>query len=40
MMAEINSEADIPDDWFKVMSEMMEVHCSPQAGAGEKSQDS
>ena len=35
MMAEVNREDDIPDDWFKVMSEMMEVHCSPQKGAGE-----
>lgn len=39
MMAEINSEGDIPDDWFKVMSEMMEVHCGPQEGAGRKSQE-
>ena len=40
MMAEINSEGEIPDDWFKVMSEMMEVHCGPQEGAGRKSQES
>ena len=39
MMGEINSEGDIPDDWFKVMSEMMEVHCGPQEGAGRKSQE-
>jgi hypothetical protein len=35
MMAEVNWDDDIPDDWFKVMSEMMEVHCRPQKGMGE-----
>ena len=39
MMAEVNREDDIPDDWFKVISEMMEVHCGPQEGAGRKSQE-
>jgi hypothetical protein len=32
MMAKINNEGDIPAEWYKVMSEMMEVHCGPQEG--------
>jgi hypothetical protein len=40
IMSQINSEGDIPDDWFKVMSQMMEVHCSPQVVAERRSQES
>jgi hypothetical protein len=40
MMSQIKSEGDIPDDWFKVMSEMMEVHCRSQEVAERKSPES
>ena len=38
MMAEINNEGDIPDEWLKVMSEMMEAHCVSQKGAEKDTQ--
>ncbi len=30
MMSQFTSEDDTPDEWLKVMSQMMEVHCGPQ----------
>jgi hypothetical protein len=30
MMSQFTSEEGIPDEWLKVMSQMMEVHCGPQ----------
>jgi hypothetical protein len=38
MMVEINNEGDIPDEWLKVMSEMMEAHCVSQKGAEKDTQ--
>ena len=40
MMSQINSEEGIPDEWLKVMSQMMGVHCGPQEGAERKPQES
>ena len=33
MMSQFTSEEGIPDEWLKVMSQMMEVHCDPQEDA-------
>lgn len=30
MLSKFSSESDIPDEWLKVMSQMMESHCGPQ----------
>lgn len=30
MMSQFTGESGTPDEWMKVMSEMMEVHCGPQ----------
>jgi hypothetical protein len=30
MMSQFTSEGGTPDEWMKVMSQMMEVHCGPQ----------
>jgi hypothetical protein len=30
MMSQFTSEGGTPDEWLKVMSQMMEVHCGPQ----------
>lgn len=27
MMSQITSQAGMPDEWLKVMSQMMEIHC-------------
>ena len=32
MMSQFTSEESTPDEWMKVMSQMMEVHCGPQEG--------
>jgi hypothetical protein len=40
MMSQINSEGGAPDEWLKVMSQMMEVHCGPQEGVERKAQES
>ncbi len=40
MMSQINSEGGTPDEWLKVMSQMMEVHCSPQEGVERKTKES
>lgn len=40
MMAQITSEGEIPDDWFKVMSDLMEVHCGPQSEEDKSRQES
>ena len=40
MMSQIDSEGGIPDEWLKVMSQMMEVHCRSQEVAERKSPES
>jgi hypothetical protein len=40
MMSQFTSEDGTPDEWLKVMSQMMEVHSGPQAEASRKSQES
>jgi len=34
MMSQFTSEEGIPEEWQKVMSQMMEFHCGPQEGIG------
>ena len=40
MMSQVTSEGGIPDEWLKVMSQMMKVHCRSQEVAERKSQES
>jgi len=39
MMSQITGKADIPDEWLKVMSQMMELHCQPLEGADKGAQE-
>ena len=34
MLSQINCEGGIPDEWSKVMSQMMDTHCNPQEATG------
>ncbi|HEY5672053.1 MAG TPA: hypothetical protein VIS10_18825 [Anaerolineales bacterium] len=38
MMSQITGQAEVPDEWLKVMSQMMELHCQPLEGADKRAQ--
>lgn len=38
MMSRVTSQVEIPDEWLKVMFQMMDFHCTPQKATEKSSQ--
>lgn len=39
MLSQITGQAEIPDEWLKAMSQMMEIHCRPREETDKEAQE-